>query len=94
MSNYIDEVSAEIAARCGMDMEIRSQRDLARHYAVLCRAKGRDTTSEDVHDAWSAWCSERDPDHRSLVPFGALSRQMREMDRVSRDAIRAVASGD
>lgn len=67
---------------------------LYRIYAVLSFAKGRETTAEDVHDAWSAWISTLHPDHRSLKPFSGLDPHVQEMDDLYVHAIhRASISG-
>jgi hypothetical protein len=63
---------------------------LYRTYAVLARAKGRETTLEDVHDAWSAWMAGIMSDHRSLIPFAELTREVQEMDRPYMQAIHDV----
>lgn len=60
-------------------------------YAVLLRAKGRDTTAEDVHDAWSAWKFGTAGLHDSLRPFGELSQELRDQDTPFVDAIKRVA---
>lgn len=49
-------------------------------YAVLSFAKGRETTAEDVHNAWSAWTAPREPGHRSLKPFDELSDEVQQLD--------------
>ena len=88
---YIDKVAADIGKNCGMTFAEPQERRLLRIYAVLCLAKGARTTSKDVHDAWSAWRVETDPDHRSLVPFKELSAEIQAYDDMYRDAIRKVA---
>ena len=60
-------------------------------YAVLLRAKGVAVTQVDVHDAWSAWMSNRQPDHESLVPHSDLAYDVQKEDQVFVDAIRAAA---
>lgn len=60
-------------------------------YAVLARTKGRLTTAEDVHDAWTAWMTLRAEDHESLVPFKDLSPEVRKEDEPFLRAIRAAA---
>lgn len=60
-------------------------------YAVLMRAKGVKVSSEDVHDAWSAWMSTRDPDHPALVPFADLPPAKQAADEPYATAIRAAA---
>lgn len=61
-------------------------------YAVLLRVKGEGVSAEDVHDAWSAWMSTRDPDHPALVPFADLPLSTRAADEPYAVAIRAAAS--
>jgi hypothetical protein len=92
MSNYIDDIAAKIGALCDMTMEGPRSRRLLRIYAVLCLAKGENTTAEDVHDAWSAWCAEERPDHKALVPFVDLSPDVQRMDVQYQDAITEVAA--
>ena len=61
-------------------------------YAVLCIAKGSETTSSDVHQAWSAWAvGAHGGVHRSLIPFGQLSPEVQAYDDWYRDAIRDVS---
>lgn len=64
---------------------------LFRLYAVLAMAKGEDVALEDVHDAWAAWMTDRDPDHRSLKPLAELPPDVRRSDEPYLDAIRVVA---
>lgn len=61
-------------------------------YALLALTRGLDTTLRDVHDAWSIWCHEDNPGHRSLIPFDQLAPEVQELDRKYCEAIRAVAS--
>jgi hypothetical protein len=90
--NYIDQLAGEIASLCKLPDNDDYNR-LARIYAVLCLTKGAEVTSEDVHDAWSAWCAENKPDHRSLVPFAQLTREVKVLDEPYRNAIRDIAIG-
>jgi hypothetical protein len=60
-------------------------------YAVLMRAKGTQTTAEDVHDTWSAWMLARKPDHPAIVPFGELSADAQAMDVPYMQAIHTAA---
>ncbi|MEU4574991.1 hypothetical protein ACBI99_30005 [Nonomuraea sp. ATR24] len=61
-------------------------------YAVLLRAKGEAVSAEDVHDAWSAWMSTRDPGHPALVPYADLPPATRAADEPYAEAIRAAAA--
>jgi hypothetical protein len=60
-------------------------------YAVLLLAVGEDVTRRDVHNAWSAWMTRRDPNHESLVPFDELESSVQAADQPFVDAIRSVA---
>mgnify|MGYP000914702813 FL=1 len=90
---YIDEIALRIAAEVmpANDALTPTGMRLFRIYATLCRAKGEATTSEDVHDAWSAWQVELFPEHRSIVPFDQLAPDVQALDDKYRDAIHVVA---
>ena len=62
---------------------------LFRLYAVLALAKGSAVTAEDVHNAWAAWMSEREPEHPSIRPFDELPAHVQRQDEPYVDAIRA-----
>lgn len=66
-------------------------RELFLIYALLVRAKGVETTAEDVHDAWAVWKSMRSLDHDALVPFEQLSGEVQAQDAPFLDAIHRVA---
>lgn len=85
--NYIAEVVSALAE----ELEDCDD-DLLHIYAVLAVTKGKDTTSEDVHDAWAAWEDQKDPDHKSLEPFADLDARTRALDDKYRDAIHRVSS--
>jgi hypothetical protein len=55
--------------------------DLVDLYALLALIRGRETTLKDVHDAWGVWRNATRPDHKSLIPFGELTREVQELDR-------------
>ena len=61
-------------------------------YALLALAKGVDTTSEDVHNAWAAWKAGLGEEHECLVPFDELPPEVQAKDDLYRDAIREVAT--
>jgi hypothetical protein len=88
--NYIDRIASVIHKIAqGEESTPWAQCDhqsLYRIYAVLALTK-REVTSEDVHDAWSAWRAETQPNHRSLVPFCDLSPEVQAYDDPYRDAI-------
>jgi hypothetical protein len=60
-------------------------------YAVLVLTLGEDVSPEDVHNAWSAWMTHRDPSHKSIKPFDRLTMQTQRADQPFVDAIRKVA---
>jgi hypothetical protein len=92
--NYIDDIAERIYEAAGeagwLDCD---HRDLYAIYAVLALAKGEQTTAKDVHDAWAAWRNRTMPEHRSLIPFDALSPDVQAMDQPYVEAIHAVARG-
>jgi hypothetical protein len=91
--NYLDQIAVEIHRAADGDAEIDpDDLPLYRIYAVLALAKGTKVTAEDVHDAWSAWRADTQPDHRSIVPFEELSPRVQSMDEPYVAAIRRVAS--
>lgn len=90
-TNYIDQIANQILDVLGEVRLKEPEFHLYRLYAVLVLATGEQTTAEDVHDAWSAWCATVRPDHPSLKPFNELSRQTQELDRPYVEAIHAVA---
>ena len=90
--SYVDELAAAI--RDALLPELIPSGDtsmLFRIYAVLALAKGEDVVLEDVHDAWAAWMSGHDPDHRSLLPFAELPAEIQFADQPYLVAIRLVA---
>ena len=93
--NYIDDIAFLIYCKTVPKNAVIdiSQEDwrLYRIYAVLCLAKGVETQNIDVHDAWSAWRSDTNPEHVSCIPFDDLPSRTQEMDIEYRDAIRQVS---
>lgn len=86
MSNYIEQVRADLAKRIDVEPALL---DL---YTLLAIVRGAQTTWEDVHDAWSVWANQTQPNHQSIVPFDELSKRVQEMDKEYADAIKATAS--
>lgn len=87
MSNYIDDLAADIYAA----VPTVCPQPLLRLYAVLALVKGPSVSLQDVHDAWSAWAAATHPAHPSLIPFDELDHEVQELDRPYRDAIRRVS---
>lgn len=90
---YLDEIAAEIERELAPELIPDADTDLLfRLYAVLTLIKGEDIDSADVHDAWAAWMSERDPAHAALQPFDELDPETQAQDDPYVRAIRTVAS--
>jgi hypothetical protein len=90
--SYIDEVAGAIRRRVPERLIPEGDADaLFRIYAVLVLAKGESVEHEDVHDAWSAWMTGHDPDHRSLKPLAELPSDVRDTDEPYLEALRMVA---
>jgi hypothetical protein len=90
---YLQRLSDQIRALVPNDQIPADNADaLFLAYAVLARTKGTRVSDSDVHDAWSAWIHEAQPDHESLVPFADLDDETAAQDAVFTAAIRAVAA--
>lgn len=90
---YLERVARDIYHETGGEGEYpANEATLWLTYALLCVAKGTETTARNVHDAWAVWAiQEYDGTHRSLVPFDQLSPEVQALDIPYRDAIRRVA---
>ena len=90
--NYIEEIAARIRSKVDPSKLPKDGMDqLFASYALLALSKGVDVSNEDVHDAWSTWATEYNPDSSSLKPFDELEPAVQDEDQVYRDAIREVA---
>lgn len=91
--NYLDRIADAIRWEVSPDkLPDENTIPLFRLYAVLALAKGVDVTLEDVHNAWSAWMLEHDPDHESIKPFSELGPEVQQEDAPYAKAIWAVAA--
>jgi len=90
MSNYIQQVKDELANQLA-EFDSSVEDELLDLYALLVLVRGEKCTLEDVHDAWSVWKNQTHATHRSLIPFGELSRQVQAMDNEYAVAIRKTA---
>lgn len=91
--NYLTELGEAI--RREVDPHVLPAGDTAslfRFYAVLALAKGTAVTAEDVHNAWAAWMSDRDPNHEAIKPYASLQEGVKQEDQPYAEAIRRVAS--
>lgn len=90
--NYLDLIAADIQ-RTADPEALPPDEDLPlyRLYAVLLLVKGQDVTPEDVHNAWTAWASEHEPENRNLLPFKELSLNSQKKDQKYVDAIHEIA---
>lgn len=89
--NYIDERATQIGKICNLTPRVSHDMHLMRTYAVISFAKGFRTTLKDVHDAWVAWRSDIEPDHKHLVPFNKLTVEMQQLYSTHREAIRTAS---
>lgn len=90
--SYVDEIAASIRQLIPPTLIPDGDTGaLFRIYAVLALAKGERVVLEDVHDAWAAWMSNENPQHRSLKPLAELASDVQESDRPYLNAIHAVA---
>jgi hypothetical protein len=90
--NYLDDLGGRIRAEVPPgELPHDDTKSLFRLYAVLLLAKGEDVTLADVHNAWSAWTSDREGNHESLVPFEELPPDLTAADEPFLAAIHSVA---
>jgi hypothetical protein len=92
MTNYAEAVRRALKDRIddydGWGPNAATLLDL---YALLAMTKGKQTTMQDIHDAWSLWTNHNDSEHRSLVPFSLLTAEIAEYDRPYMAAVHEVA---
>lgn len=92
MTNYLERAAALIRECLPEETSVPERSEqLFLIYAVLMRAKGVDTQAADVHDAWTAWISQTEPDHESAIPFNELDSETRREDGPFLAAIRQAA---
>jgi hypothetical protein len=90
--NYIQTVARKIKAEVPADVIPTEDADeLFLLYAALALSKGESVTRRDVHDAWSAWMTERNPRHASIKPYGELPEETKQEDEPFVVAIQRVA---
>lgn len=90
---YIDELAAQLRDRLASELLPDEDTNLLMQlYALLALVKGTAVSNADVHDAWSLWTLQRDPEHRSLRPFEELDPATQAADEPFAEAIRALAA--
>ncbi len=82
--NYIQKIKQDLQKEYNFPEEYIGLLDV---YALLVLIKGEKCTNEDVHDAWSIWQNKTQPEHRSLIPFNELTKEVQDLDTEYRDAI-------
>jgi hypothetical protein len=90
--SYLRELAIRIRDSVDSDLVPDDSDSLFLLYALLGRTKGTAVSTEDVHDAWVAWCELRGEDHPSAVPFDDLSAETRAEDIPFVQAIRSAVS--
>lgn len=83
--NYIQEIKQDLSKR------INVESDLLDLYTLIVFLKGKEATLENIHDAWAIWRNNTKPDHKSIIPFNELTKEIQEMDREYTEAIKATA---
>lgn len=92
--NYIDKLADRIEQSLSMDLRPKTDaKSLYRLYALLALVKGQDVTLENVHDSWSLWKSQTNPQHPSIVPFADLDSETQALDLPYVSVIRQTAKG-
>ena len=90
---YLDDDADLIKASLPSGTSVPDDSDrLFRLYAVLLRTKRMRTTATDVHDAWTAWQQELDPEHEALKPYRQLPPDVQAEDEPFLAAIHEAAS--
>jgi len=88
--NYIQEVYDLLEEE--LKMRGTGYEGLLETYGLLVLIVGEKCTNEHIHDAWSIWQNKTMPDHRSLIPFDELTKEVQDLDIPYRDAVIKVAS--
>jgi hypothetical protein len=82
--NYVQGIRDELAARLpGCSPALI---DL---YTLLGLQYGLRVDAIKVHNAWSVWCNNANPNHPALIPFPFLAPDVQALDEPYVDAIRA-----
>jgi hypothetical protein len=91
--NYIVDIAERIKREVPPDLLPQEETDLLfRVYAILALTVGEKVEAKNVHDAWSAWMSQIDPQHEAIEPFEKLPEDVQAQDEPFVEAIRKVAA--
>jgi hypothetical protein len=86
--NYIEAAKIILRAKLS-DIDDEKLIDL---YLLLVFTVGKNCTQKDVHDAWSIWKNMINPDHKSLIEFDLLDKDVQFLDEPYRIAIVSTAN--
>lgn len=73
--NYIERIKELLYRELNADNEDEPMPEtdqLIGIYALSVLMTGTQTTSENIHDAWSVWKNQIDSDHERLIPYNEL----------------------
>ncbi len=91
--SYLSNIAAQIRDEVPPDLLPNEDTDLLFLIcAVLALERRGNVRPEDVHNAWAAWMTYRDPSHESIKPYDQLDREVRNEDQPFLEANMKVAS--
>ncbi len=61
--------------------------DLLSLYSLLVMTVGKNCTQKNIHDAWSLWQNKQYKDHKSLLPFDELTKEVQDLDETYRMSV-------
>jgi len=85
--NYVELIRQEVIEKTDLRSEERQLIDL---YSLLALIKPGQVTMKDVHDAWSVWMNNKNPEHKSLIYFERLTKEVQLLDREYMEAINLI----
>lgn len=87
--NYIKDLAEKIRNEIPESIlpKVDNIDDLMNIYAVLALAKQDRITNEDIHNAWAAWMSNSNPDHKSITPYNELAVDVQAQDTPFKEAV-------
>lgn len=88
--NYVNEIRELLEKE--LKMKGTDYEGLLEFYGLLVLTVGESCTQEHIHDAWSFWQNKTQPNHRSLISFEKLTKEVQELDEPYRLAVIKVAN--